>query len=123
MKTVLKKAGIVVAAAAAGLLAVSPLAFAGEFKGESDHHHHHHHHGGGHESEHENHESNEAACKQKNSATDKREGGHGGLINVSDIAVQVPIQACNNSVIEGVLGILAKNQKNDDSHGSGDSDN
>ena len=35
----LKKAGIVVAAAAAGLLAVSPLAFAGE-KGDNHGHHH-----------------------------------------------------------------------------------
>ena len=112
----LKKAGIVGAAAAAGLLAVSPLAFAGDYGGSSNNHHHHHHHGG-HESEHNNHENNETSCYQKNSATDKREGRHGGLVNVSDIAVQVPVQACNNSVIEGVLGILAKDQKNDDSHG------
>jgi len=77
---VLKKAGIVVAAAAAGLLAVSPLAFAD---------------GGG-----------------------ILGGAHGqvGLVNVQDSAVQVPIQACNNSVIEGVIGILAKHQKNSDSH-------
>jgi hypothetical protein len=38
---VLKKAGIVVAAAAAGLLAVSPLAFAGEMGDHGDHGHHH----------------------------------------------------------------------------------
>jgi hypothetical protein len=37
-------------------------------------------------------------------------------VNVQDSAVQVPIQACNNSVIEGALGILAKGQKNSDSH-------
>ena len=75
----LKKAGIVVAAAAAGLLAVSPLAFADD--GILD-------------------------------------GAHGqlGLVNVQDSAVQVPIQACNNSVIEGVLGVLAKHQENKDSH-------
>jgi hypothetical protein len=64
---VLKKAGIVVATAAAGLLAVSPLAFA-------------------------------------------------SILDVSDIGVQVPVQACNNSVVEGVLGVLAKDQKNSDSH-------
>ena len=84
----LKKAGIVVAAAAAGLLAVSPLAFAD---------------GGG-----------------------ILDGAHGqvGLVNVQDSAVQVPIQACNNSVIEGALGILAKGQKNSDSHdGDCDQDN
>ena len=39
----LKKAGIVVAVAAAGVLAVSPLAFAGE-KGDSGHDHGHGHH-------------------------------------------------------------------------------
>ena len=77
----LKKAGIVVAAAAAGLLAVSPLAFADGGLGILD-------------------------------------GAHGqvGLVNVQDSAVQVPIQACNNSVIEGVLGILSKGQENSDSH-------
>ena len=64
----LKKAAIVVATAAAGVLAVSPLAFAG------------------------------------------------GILDISDIGVQVPVQACNNSVVEGVVGILAKGQKNDDSH-------
>ena len=73
----LKKAGIVVAASAAGLLAVSPLAFA-----------------------------------------DDLDGAHGqlGLVNVQDSAAQVPIQACNNSAIEGVLGVLAKHQENKDSH-------
>ena len=60
----LKKAGIVVAAASAGLLAVSPLAFAQ------------------------------------------------GLISVDDDTVQVPIQACGNDIITGVIGILAKDQKN-----------
>jgi len=77
-RTVLKKAGIVVAAAAAGLLAVSPLAYADGIL----------------------------------------DGAHGqvGLVNVQDSAVQVPIQACNNSVIEGVLGILSKGQENSDSH-------
>jgi hypothetical protein len=37
-ETVLKKAGIIVAATAAGLLAVSPLAFAGEDKDHNDIH-------------------------------------------------------------------------------------
>ena len=60
----LKKAGIVVASATAGLLAVSPLAFAD------------------------------------------------GLISIDDNAVQIPVQACNNNVINNVVvGILAKNQK------------
>jgi hypothetical protein len=74
---VLKKAGIVVAASAAGLLAVSPLAFAADL-----------------------------------------DGAHGqiGGVNVQDTAVQVPVQACNNSAVEGVLGVLARHQENKDSH-------
>lgn len=45
-------------------------------------------------------------------------GAHGqiGLVNVQDSAAQVPIQACNNSVIEGTAGFLAKHQENSDSH-------
>jgi hypothetical protein len=91
---VLKKAGIVVATTAAGLLAVSPMAFA------SDH-------------------DSGASCHQDNSAKDRADGRHGqlGVLNLQDTAVQIPIQACNNSVLEGVLGILAANQKNSDDHG------
>jgi hypothetical protein len=76
--TVLKKAGIVVAVAAAGLLAATPFAFA---DGPLD-------------------------------------GAHGqvGLVNVQDSAAQVPVQACNNSVAEGDAGVIAKGQKNSDSH-------
>lgn len=108
----LKRAGIVVAATAAGLLALSPLAFAGDYSSGSDHHHHHHGGGGS------DHESS-ASCHQDNKAKDKAHGihGQGGLVNVQDTTVQVPIQACNNSVIEGVLGIFAKDQKNSDDHG------
>jgi hypothetical protein len=78
--TVLKKAGIVVAVAAAGLLALSPLAFADD---------------GG-----------------------ILHGAHGqvGFVNGQDDAVQVPIQACNNSVIEGVFGVMSHDQSNSDSH-------
>jgi hypothetical protein len=82
-ETVLKKAGIVVAATTAGVLALSPMAFA---------HSHHHRHGDG-----------------------KGNNQH-GLLNLQNTNVQIPIQACNNSVIEGTLGILAKGQKNKDSH-------
>jgi hypothetical protein len=35
---------------------------------------------------------------------------------VSNLEVQVPIQACDNSVLSGVLGILAAGQRNSDSH-------
>ena len=111
----LKKAMIVMATTGAGLLALSPLAFAGDFSGDSDHHHHHHHDHGGGGDDHEN----SASCHQDNHAKDKADGIHGqaGLVNVQDTTVQVPIQACNNSVLEGVLGVLAKNQKNSDDHG------
>jgi hypothetical protein len=80
------KAGAVVATAAAALLAVSPLAFA------SDHGHH------------DGHGIADSAHIQ------------GGLINIQDVGVQIPIQACNNSILEGVLGILSSGQRNSDSH-------
>jgi len=66
--TVLKKAGIVVAAAAVGLLAVSPLAFAGEKS-----------HGHGH------------GYDQTNTAAESSQG----LVNVSDINANVPVNALN----------------------------
>lgn len=78
----LKKAGIVVAAAAAGLLAVSPLAFAGD-KGDD-----HGHDGGNH---------------AVNSVSDDSETV--GLVNVNDNDVNVPVQACNNDVPVNVLGV------------------
>ena len=70
-KTVLKKAGIVVAAAAAGLLAVSPLAFAGESHGKSWGH-------------------GDVSSFEQNSE---------GLINVSDTNVNAPVNLlCNNDI-------------------------
>jgi hypothetical protein len=68
--TVLKKAGIVVAAAAVGLLAVSPLAFAGEKS---------HGHGHGH------------GYDQTNTAAESSQG----LVNISDINANVPVNALN----------------------------
>jgi len=78
-KTVLKKAGIVVAAAAAGLLAVSPLAFAGESYGK-DHGHRH---------------ATEVNSFEQNSQ---------GLINVSDTNVNAPINALNCDEVD--LGLI-----------------
>ncbi|WP_232665769.1 hypothetical protein [Pseudonocardia sp. TRM90224] len=72
----LKKAGIVVATAAAGLLAVSPLAFAGDSG---------HGHDGG---DHQNYSKNAD-----------------GLVNLSGNNVNVPIQACHNQVPVNVLGV------------------
>ena len=84
----LKKAGIVAAAATAGLLAISPVAFA---HGSSHHHGRHGSHG--------------------------RSGNtQSGLLNLQNTNVQIPVQLCNNSVLEGTLGVLAKGQRNSDSH-------
>jgi hypothetical protein len=78
--TVLKKAGIVVAAAAATLLAVSPLAFAGE----------------------SHHEADKTVWSNVNG--DKSQG----LVNVVDNNVNAPLQACNNDV--PVQGGVAQGQ-------------
>ena len=76
----LKKAGIVVAAAAAALLAVSPLAFAGDKGGD-------HGHGA------------------SNTSTNTNGDTSKGLLNVADNNVNVPVQACNNDVpIQGGVG-------------------
>ena len=80
----LKMAGIVVAAATAGLLATTPMAFA------SDHGHGGHGHGGNNRQH--------------------------GVVNLQNTNAQVPIQACNNSVAEGNVGVIAKGQRNKDSH-------
>ncbi|HEY1972329.1 MAG TPA: hypothetical protein VGH89_30535 [Pseudonocardia sp.] len=74
-------AAIVMAAATAGLLGTSSMAFA---------HDHHGHDGGG--------------------------NNQHGVVNVQNTNAQVPIQLCNNSVAEGNVGVLAKGQKNKDSH-------
>jgi hypothetical protein len=74
---VLKKAGMVVAVAAAGLLAVSPLAFAGSE--------------GGHRTSHSNVNGDQST----------------GLVNVTDNDVNTPIQACNNDVpVNGGAGAV-----------------
>lgn len=102
----LKKAGIVAAATTAGLLALSPLAFAGDYDGDHDGDHHGHH---------KSHHSKKVDCEQDNSVKNG-DNEQRGLVNVNATSVQVPVQACNNSVIEGVLGILSKDLKNSDDH-------
>ncbi|HEV7469744.1 MAG TPA: hypothetical protein VGO23_08155 [Pseudonocardia sp.] len=79
----LKKAGIVVAAAAASLLAVSPLAFAGEKAPEKGHH------------------------ESSISGSDFYSKDGKGLVNVSGNNLNVPVQACNNDVpINGGVGAV-----------------
>jgi hypothetical protein len=77
---VLKKAGIIVATAAAGLLAVSPLAFAGD-----------HHDGHG-----------KTSLKDVNSIDGSN---HGGLLNVAGNNLTVPVNACDNQIPVNVLGV------------------
>ncbi|WP_219414857.1 hypothetical protein [Pseudonocardia nigra] len=100
----LKKAGIVVAAAAAGLLAVSPLAFAGDKDG-----HHEWDRGNGHE------QSQNHGDFEDNTINNAEGDESKGIINVADNNVNVPIQVCNTDVpilavdvedIAGALGLL-----------------
>ncbi|OZM76379.1 hypothetical protein [Pseudonocardia sp. MH-G8] len=76
----LKKAGIVVATAAAGLLAVSPLAFAGD------------HDGRGHD-------------KTKIEDVNSIDGSNKGLLNVAGNNLSVPVNVCENQVPVNVLGV------------------
>jgi len=85
---VLKKAGIVVATAAAGLLAVSPLAFAGD-KGDHDGHGKGHGHHG----------------SSKVEDVNSIDGSNEGLINVAGNNIAVPVNVCDNQVPVNVLGV------------------
>jgi hypothetical protein len=73
---VLKKAGIIVAAAAAGLLAVSPLAFAGDDHG-----------------------------KTKVEDVNHIDGSNSGFVNVGGNNIAVPVNVCDNQVPVNVLGV------------------
>ncbi len=84
----LKKAGIVVATVAAGLLAVSPLAFAGN-AGSS----------GG--------KSAGGVTQNNSEQSNSTSELHQGLVNVSDNNINVPIQACGNLNNVDVLRILS----------------
>jgi hypothetical protein len=39
----------------------------------------------------------------------------GGLVDVSDLGVQVPVQLCGNDIASGTLGVLSSGQDNDSS--------
>jgi hypothetical protein len=81
---VLKKAGIVVAAAAAGLLAVSPLAFAGDGDGDHDGHH---------------------GSKTNVEDANGIDNSSSGLLNLGGNNITAPINACDNQVPVNVLGV------------------
>ena len=120
-----KKAAIVLAVSAAGLLAVSPLAFAGDYSGDGGHGHHSHKgHDGGHDGDNDDndgdHGDHDGHGRGHNDDSDY-DGGRSthlqsGLVNLQDVGVQVPVQACNNSILTGVLGILSFGQHSSDSH-------
>jgi hypothetical protein len=122
---VFKKAAIVLAVSAAGLLAVSPLAFAGDYSGDGGHGHHSHKgHDGGHDGDNDDndgdHGDHDGHGRGHNDDSDY-DGGRSthlqsGLVNLQDVGVQVPVQACNNSILTGVLGILSFGQHSSDSH-------
>ena len=115
------KAGIIIAAAAASLLAVSPLAFAGDYDGGNGHHSKSHHSKSHHDNDHKGDRGNRGnggnsgSCDQNTSADNGRGrgGGGGGLLNISGNAVQVPVQACNNNILNNIgLGILGSGRAN-----------
>ena len=111
-----KKAGIVLAVSAAGLLVASPLAFAGDY-GDDDGGHGHH----GHSRDHDGGGDDDNGDDNGDHNGGDDNGGNSvhvqkGLINLQDVGVQAPIQACNNSLLSGVLGILSVGQSNEDSH-------
>lgn len=104
----LKKAGIVLAATAAGLLAVSPLAFAGDYNSDNDSHDDC---GCGHSKEHRTYK------EYKDNHRDGDKTVQSGLINLNNTGVQAPVQACGNSlnILSGAFGILG-NAKNKSSN-------
>jgi hypothetical protein len=131
------KTGIIVSTAVAGLLAVSPLAYAAcnHDKHQSSHNNHggHHYvqadyqhrnnhggwdgrgdndHGRGNNSSSSN-NSGDKSCKQQTAGVSTRSGRGGGLINISNNTIQVPVQACNNNILSNIgLGILGSGRAN-----------
>jgi hypothetical protein len=114
------KAGIVVSAAAATLLAVSPLAFAGDYQGGNGHHKSHHSKSHDHDKDkdkgrdHRGNSRGDRSCDQDTSARGSNGRGRGGgLINISGNTVQVPVQACNNNVLNNIgFGLLGRGSAN-----------
>lgn len=116
------KAGIVVSAAAATLLAVSPLAFAGDYDhsdkkshhksskddhdddkndDDGDHKRHRGHRGG-----------NDGDCD--GNVNQVNNGDSSGLINISHVNAAVPVNVCDVDILSGVLGVLSSDLTNND---------
>ena len=95
MNTVLKKAGIVVATVAAGLLAVSPLAFAGDYKGDDNKKSHHKSH---------KKKANDGSCNPDNQV----EGKGGGILSGNAIqAVQIQDLICNTNALNDLVSVIS----------------
>ena len=122
------KAGIVVSAAAATLLAVSPLAFAGDYSGGGHNSKHNSHHNSHHKNADKDNDKDRdrggnrggrggsRSCDQDTNADNGRggRGGRdGGLISISGNTVQVPVQACNNNILNNIgFGLLGRGTAN-----------
>jgi hypothetical protein len=87
---VLKKAGIVVATAAAGLLALSPLAFAGD-----------------------DHDKGSKKVENTNEVENSNEGDEqNGLVNVQDVNLQACDVLSLNAAVGGVLALVGETDPN-----------
>jgi hypothetical protein len=118
----LLKAGIVAAVAAGSLVAVSPLAFAGDYDHGKSHHKSH---------KSKDNDDNDKKWRHKgnrdgrgggnsgdcNSQTNNANvGNSGGLVNISHVNAAVPVNVCDNDILSGVLGILSSGLQNNDNH-------
>lgn len=115
------KTGIIVSTAVAGLVAVSPLAYAacnhdnhhrdrGHHYVQADYHHNNHGWGG---DSHNRNNSGDRSCSQRTAGVSTGSGRGGGLINISNNTIQVPVQACNNNILSNLgLGILGSGRAN-----------
>lgn len=110
------KSGVILATVAAGLLATSPLAFAGESHYKSSHHKKHDDNDdndrGGDRGDRGGKRSKGDCGGDLNQVNAGRSGG--GLINVSNVNLGVPVNVCDNDILSGVLGILSKDLRNND---------
>ncbi|MGQ0482346.1 MAG: hypothetical protein ACT4O0_15145 [Pseudonocardia sp.] len=107
------KAGVVVTATVAALLAVSPLAFAGggDYDNDNDRDHHSNWDDNDDDDDDDDRDGDSTNCEQDISSERDGRGG-GGLVNVSDLNVQVPVQLCDVDILSGVLGVLSKDLRN-----------
>lgn len=114
------KAGIVAAVAAASLVAVSPLAFAGDYDNDSKGHHKSSkdddddNDSGHHKRKHRSNDDNGDNGDCNGDVNQVNTGDSRGLINVSGVNAAVPVNVCDNDILSGVLGVLSKDLTNND---------